>query len=192
MRWSSRLCSQAEMPSGISRMMISAASSSATRPRKAPNRNPTGVRTSDRSRLEPERAGDDVGGAADHDGDEGRGDELLAHEGRDRGGRRQQRAAEAGEAGAEAEGQHVDPVGVRRRGRAPSRHSAWWRAPAGRRWCGCRPTTAPRRRRRSARSGSASSRRTNTGRRATEPPGIWIERHERPEQQQASPATGSG
>ena len=41
------------MPSGISRMMISAASSSATSPRKEPNRKPIGVRTSDRSMLDP-------------------------------------------------------------------------------------------------------------------------------------------
>ena len=102
----------AEMPSGIRRMMISAASSRATVPRKAPTRKPTGVLTSESSRLELERAGDHVGGTADHDGDERRRHELLAHERLDRGGRRQQRARHAGEPGAEAEGQHVDPVGV--------------------------------------------------------------------------------
>ena len=97
------------MPSGISRMMIRAASRRATRPRKEPSRNPTGVRTSDKQHARADRAGDDIGGAADHHGDEGRRHELLAHERHDRRGRRKQRAAEAGEPGAEAEGQHVDP-----------------------------------------------------------------------------------
>ena len=43
----------AEIPSGISLMMISAANKSATVPRKAPRKKPTGVFTRDRRRLLP-------------------------------------------------------------------------------------------------------------------------------------------
>src|SRR4029077_737580 len=43
----------AEIPSGISLMMISAANKSATVPRKAPRKKPTGVFTRDKRRLLP-------------------------------------------------------------------------------------------------------------------------------------------
>ena len=164
--------------------MIRAPRAAARRvPRKAPNRNPTGVRTSDRSTLRADRAGDDVGRAADHDGDEGRRDELLAHEGRDRGGRGEERAAESGEPGAEAECEHVDPVSVDAERPRHRRRSASWPAPAGRIRCGCRATTEPRSRARRRRQAQANRPRTNTGRRRSTARDL-DRRHERPEQQQ--------
>src|SRR3954451_22464746 len=54
-----------------------------------------------------QRPGDHVGGATHDHRNERRGDELLPHVGGNRGGRRQKRTAEAGEAGAEAESEHV-------------------------------------------------------------------------------------
>ena len=59
-----------------------------------------------------EQAGDDVGAAADHDGDEGLRRVAHAVEGADIGGEREQAAGEAGERRTEAEGEHVDALGI--------------------------------------------------------------------------------
>ena len=102
----------AEIPSGSSLMMISAANKSATVPRKAPRKKPTGVLTRDKRRLLPTAPAMTLVAPADDDGDEGRRHELLAHEGHDGCRWREQRPGQSRERRAERESHHVDAARV--------------------------------------------------------------------------------